>query len=193
VVREELRSEMRWLQRDNELSTVLVTHDPEEAAYLADELIVLSDGHVLQAGKREDVFASPASAEVARLIGYRNLQKGRVGEGGELVVGWERVFVPRGQCEGLAPGTQVIWSIRPEHVSVGRTGRFEAVVVDSIDLGASTSTVVDIGEVRLEARSTAHSDHPVGSRCRVDLPPESVHVWAAPEHGAESDRLEAST
>ena len=49
-VREELRRELRRLQREAGLSTVLVTHDPEEAALLADEILVVDDGGLLQAG-----------------------------------------------------------------------------------------------------------------------------------------------
>jgi molybdate transport system permease protein len=49
-VREELRRELRRLQRERGLSTVLVTHDPEEAALLADEVVVIDEGRVLQAG-----------------------------------------------------------------------------------------------------------------------------------------------
>jgi molybdate transport system permease protein len=51
-VRAELRRELRRLQREVNLSTVLVTHDPEEAAMLADEIMVVSDGQVLQLPRR---------------------------------------------------------------------------------------------------------------------------------------------
>ena len=55
-VREELRRELRRLQRDAGLSTIIVTHDAEEAALLADEIIVIGDGGLLQAGPRAEVF-----------------------------------------------------------------------------------------------------------------------------------------
>ena len=67
-VREELRRELRRLQREAGLSTVLVTHDPEEAALLADEILVDRRGRLLQAGPRAEVFARPASPQVARLL-----------------------------------------------------------------------------------------------------------------------------
>ena len=60
-VREELRRELRRLQREAGLSTVIVTHDPEEAALLADEILVVDEGRLLQAGPRAEVFARPAS------------------------------------------------------------------------------------------------------------------------------------
>jgi len=70
-VRLELRRELRRLQRETGLATVLVTHDPEEAAFLSDELIVLAEGTVLQSGTSRSVFSRPVSAEVAKLLGSR--------------------------------------------------------------------------------------------------------------------------
>ncbi len=86
-VREELRRELRRLQRDAGLSTVLVTHDPEEAALLADEIIVIDDGRLLQAGPRAEVFSRPASPQVARLLGIPNLNHGTVAAPGFIAVG----------------------------------------------------------------------------------------------------------
>jgi molybdate transport system permease protein len=68
-VREELRRELRRLQRDAGLSTVLVTHDPQEAAFLADEIVVIADGQILQSGPSREVYHRPASPTVARLLG----------------------------------------------------------------------------------------------------------------------------
>jgi ABC-type sulfate/molybdate transport systems ATPase subunit/ABC-type sulfate transport system permease component len=67
-VREELRFELRRLQDEAGVATVLVTHDCDEAALLAGDVIVIEDGRALQAGTREQVFAAPASDRVARLL-----------------------------------------------------------------------------------------------------------------------------
>ncbi|HLH47403.1 MAG TPA: ATP-binding cassette domain-containing protein, partial [Acidimicrobiales bacterium] len=76
-VRVELRREVRRLQRTAGLATVVVTHDPKEAAALADDLIVLGHGRVLQAGPCRSVFRRPASPEVARLLGVDNVAVAR--------------------------------------------------------------------------------------------------------------------
>ncbi len=65
-VRDRLRRDLRRLQREAGLNTVIVTHDPEEAALLADEIVVLGGGRVLQAGTRESVFHAPGSAADSR-------------------------------------------------------------------------------------------------------------------------------
>ena len=71
-VRMEPRRELRTLQLETGLATVLVTHDPDEAAYLSDELMVISEGALLQSGTSRSVFTRPLSPEVARLIGVEN-------------------------------------------------------------------------------------------------------------------------
>jgi ABC-type proline/glycine betaine transport system ATPase subunit/ABC-type sulfate transport system permease component len=75
-LRARLRRELRELQCEIAATTIIVTHDPEEAAFLADELLVLDDGQVLQAGPTEEVFVRPASELVARLLGAEDIGEG---------------------------------------------------------------------------------------------------------------------
>ena len=107
-VREELRRELRRLQREAGLSTVIVTHDPEEAALLADEILVVDEGRLLQAGPRAEVFARPASPQVARLLGIPNLTPAVVHAPGVLAVGalggGALVGGPGGRAPGRVPG-----------------------------------------------------------------------------------------
>ena len=77
-VRLELRRELRRVQRETGLATVLVTHDPEEAAFLSDELLVIARGEVLQSGPSRSIFSRPLSPEVARLVGVDNVHRGSV-------------------------------------------------------------------------------------------------------------------
>ena len=67
-VREELRLELRRLQQEAGVASVLVTHDSDEAALLAGDVIVIEDGRALQAGSVAEVFAAPGSDRVARLL-----------------------------------------------------------------------------------------------------------------------------
>jgi molybdate transport system permease protein len=86
-VRQRLRRELRRLQREVGLSTVVVTHDPEEAALLADEVVVLAGGRVLQAGTRASVFGAPRSPQVAALLGIANAHRGVALGGGWISSG----------------------------------------------------------------------------------------------------------
>jgi ABC-type sulfate/molybdate transport systems ATPase subunit len=73
-----LRRELLRILRQLNLSVVLVTHDPQEAYELVEEVIVIAAGRVLQQGRREEVFGFPSSALVAKLLGFRNTFRGQV-------------------------------------------------------------------------------------------------------------------
>jgi molybdate transport system permease protein len=193
-VREELRRELRRLQREAGLSTVLVTHDPEEAALLADEILVVDEGRLLQAGPRSEVFARPASPQVARLLGIPNLIPATVASPGTLCVGALRVAAETGD---LPAGADVLWTIRPDHVAVvpGTTndvtvngdaerGVYPAVVDDIADIGTLTLLTVclRVGHTpnpELRVRTTATLDLAPGDHCSVRLDPADITAWPA--------------
>lgn len=189
-VRLELRRELRRLQRETGLATVLVTHDPEEAAFLSDELMVIADGRVLQSGTSRTVFSRPASARVASLMGVENLNLARVATASSLDVNGTVVDV---SPTDLAPGTSVLWCIRPERVSVvsdrdggdvadrGRRGALRGTLSDVADTGTAYDLFVNIGDgLEIKARTWGSLDVVVGTRCRVELDPGAISLWAVP-------------
>jgi ABC-type sulfate/molybdate transport systems ATPase subunit/ABC-type sulfate transport system permease component len=184
-VRDELRREVRRLQREVGVATVLVTHDPEEAAMLADEVVVLADGHALQAGPRVSVFERPASPRVARLLAIDNLRTGHMVAGDRLVAESAELTVID---SGLGPGTEVSWCIRAEHVGVhaSPSAGFEhpATVGEVIDLGAWREVTVRLeGGLALTARTVDGRGLEAGQPCHVALAAEAITVWAAGQGG----------
>jgi ABC-type sulfate/molybdate transport systems ATPase subunit len=178
-VRDSLRRELRRLQRDANLSTVIVTHDPEEAALLADEIVVLADGHVLQAGPRESVFAAPRSPEIAGLLGIANAHRGAVVRPGLLRTHDTDIWAPTGD---LAPGAEVVWSVRAERISMPSSGRYSAVLVDDVDLGAVRELTVALGgALELTVRTNDDRDLRTGQTLRLDLPHSDIAVWPREE------------
>jgi molybdate transport system permease protein len=192
-VREELRRELRRLQRDAGLSTVLVTHDAEEAALLADEIIVIGDGGLLQAGPRAEVFSRPASPQVARLLGIPNLIGGTVAAPGVIAVGASPGMRIAAATGDLPTGAEVLWTIRPDHVLVmpGVPGAaadgvpaYPAVVDDIADIGTLTTLTVRLrtGQEQapeLRVRTTAVLDLAPGEHCAVRLDPADITAWPA--------------
>ena len=177
-VRDRLRRELRRLQREAGLNTVIVTHDAEDAAFLADEIIVLDEGRVLQAGTRESVFRAPGSAHVASLLGIANTHHG-------VAVAADRIASDEAELEaptrGLAPGTEVIWSVRPEHISLNPDGRYAAVLLDDADLGTMRELTISLeGVLELTARTLDPLELPIGAPVRLDLAPENISVWPVP-------------
>jgi molybdate transport system permease protein len=170
-VRAELRRELRRLQREVNLSTVLVTHDPEEAAMLADEILVVSDGQVLQSGRCRDVYQRPASAQVGRLLGIDNLFEGVAGA------------IP--VATDLPAGTRLLWQVPPEALRVRRQPSTPGAVdlgpgrvTDIVDLGRSVEVVVAVASgVELRAITLDVPDLSVGDACRVETDAVAVSVW----------------
>jgi molybdate transport system permease protein len=174
-VRHELRRELRHLQRETGLATVVVTHDPEEAAYLADEVIVIDQGAALQAGPTRQVFTRPASPQVARLLGVANVNRGVMSSGGSIDSSGTRIDVTEA---APGPGTSVLWKVAPEHVALAPSGGLSAVVTDMADLGTSVEYFVRVNaELELRARTAAPLPLTVGGVCGVEVPPDAVVVW----------------
>ena len=176
-VRGRLQRELRTLQREAALTTVLVTHDPEEAALLADEVIVLDRGRVLQQGSMAEVWAHPASPQVASLLGIPNAHPGTVVRPGLVRTGHLELSAPTGD---IPTGTDVIWMVRPEAIEVGADGPYPGRVVDSVALGSVHETTIDVASLRLIARDARPGPWGLGEPCRIGLPPEALSVWASP-------------
>ncbi len=198
-VRAELRRELRRLQHDVNLSTVMVTHDPEEAAMLADEIVVVRDGRILQAGSCRDVYQRPASAEIGRLLGIDNLFEGTASADGVLIAAGDRALgsagsaVPVGLASGLRAGARLLWQVPPEALRV-RSGSSpsdangsavdfgQGRVTDVVDLGRTIEIVAALSSgLELRARALEMPDFTVGDACRVETDMEAVSVWPEPD------------
>src|SRR6476661_752181 len=83
-LREEVRIEIRELQRQLGLTTVMVTHDQEEALTVADRLVVMADGEIRQIGNQRDLYERPADRFVAGFVGRSTFLDGRVTAPGEF-------------------------------------------------------------------------------------------------------------
>lgn len=149
-LRLEMRSEIRRIVKENDLTGVYVTHDQEEALSMADRMAVLDAGRIVQTGTPEDIYRNPLSAHVAGFIGETNLVEASVDrivrDDGLLGV---RVSSAAGQFHGHVTrgnwrpqeGSKVLISIRPEALFVDNSGvpinRVVGKVVDRMYLGSS--------------------------------------------------------
>lgn len=173
-VRDQLRRELRNLQRDTGLTTVLVTHDPVEAALLADDVLIIADGRLLQAGSQAEVFSHPASPQAARLLGATNLLAGQICAPGELRAGQLSLATNR---RDVPEGTMVTWSIHPAHVRING-GDYPAEVIDRVALPAHDDLTLSLpGGLELVARTAPHPELVPGNTCYIDLPADAITIW----------------
>jgi molybdate transport system ATP-binding protein len=153
-LRRQLRGELGRIVRDWGTATVLVTHDLAEAFELADRIVVYDHGRIVQAAPKSEVLSRPASEQVARLMGVRNILRGTVlkatpdiihldwrGHVLEAINSRARGYLP-------LPGTAVGFFVRPEYIRLIRKDRpgpdpgtrmnsMEGRVVGEVDQGTS--------------------------------------------------------
>lgn len=199
-LREHLRRELQQIQSRYNIPTLLVTHDLAEAYSLAQRIVVLAGGRVVQSGLRDEVFRHPATPEVALAVGMRNVFRGRVvtrsSEG--LRVRWAggELLVPEASHR---VGEEVSFGIRPEEIMFVREDRpLRPSVAHNVIEGVIEADEPQGFDHMLRVRViTQNPDdgpilyvrlaHPVflrlelgvGQRRRLSLKPEVIHLFTS--------------
>jgi iron(III) transport system ATP-binding protein len=189
-VRQSLRQEIRALQRRLGITTIMVTHDQEEALAMADRIVVMNHGVVEQVGSPREVYTRPASPFVARFVGHMNFIRAQAG----AQSGWARlgpVEVRHLPGQPVAPGTPVLLAIRPEEIGIasgarGADNRIVTRVCRIQFLGAFTRLHLALaGEtfpsVECDVSTSAVADLEVeeGTDLTLALTPEALRMFPA--------------
>ena len=170
ALRERLAGELRGIFTAQSLTVVAVTHDQAEAFALADRIVLLDDGRVVQHGPPAAVWAAPASRRAAELLGFANLADATA-RSGRLTTPWGDLAVP-----GPARG-EVAVVVRPEAIRFGRRGALMGTVRERAFHGAGTSVDVDVdGAPPLRAEVPSVDAPERGARVAVRIDPAGVVV-----------------
>jgi sulfate/thiosulfate transport system ATP-binding protein len=181
-VRTELRGWLRDLHQATHLTTILVTHDQEEAMELSDQIVVVDKGRIHQVGSPREVYDAPKSSFVASFVGTANVLKGHVKDG-RASVGNMAIAVP----ENIPEGSNVRAIVRPHdvritkseaqvpgHKAVGRVRRIARLgAYVKLDLEVATGEVVTVQLGRREFDEMNLSD---GDAVVIDLDEARVFV-----------------
>jgi len=127
-VRGHLRHEIKDLQRRLGVTTVMVTHDQEEALTMADRIVVMNQGVIEQVGTPTEIYREPDTLFVADFIGAMNQVSGQVNEDNGVVIG-ELSFTSR--PHGLASKSPVVAAIRPEDIVPQGVGGYSSSDTDA--------------------------------------------------------------
>ncbi len=164
-LREQMQVELKMLQREIGITTLMVTHDQEEALTLSDRIAVMSEGRILQDGSPKEVYERPRDAFVAEFIGMSNLMKGKVVE----IQGSKRLAISDGIVldlpSGIVASADASIFIRPEKLSLadksGPSGSsLPGKIVHVSYSGSVTHCFVDVGlQSPLTVLITNRSNH----------------------------------
>jgi iron(III) transport system ATP-binding protein len=182
-LREQVRDDTLGLLRRNGTAALLVTHDPEEALFMADRLYLMRDGRIVQSGPPQDLYFNPVDRFVAEFFSRINLIQG------EVRGGW--VEGPLGRLRAVAwpEGTRVSIAFRPEAASlisadtpVPAAESLTGIVQDTHFLGTGWVVHVlvrdlDGAEVELAVKLAGRPPQ-AGEAVWVRVPVEAVFLFA---------------
>jgi ABC-type Fe3+/spermidine/putrescine transport system ATPase subunit len=198
-LREQMRVEVKLLQRRLGITVLFVTHDQVEALSLSDRIAVMHRGRVEQVGSPRALYEHPTSAFVRDFLGQTVVLTGRVTAPASGQAAGSVTVAMNGTLSGctltgrnaaeaaLAPGTAATIAIRPEDIRVAPD---DAGSPDVPQLLGTIDALSFVGD-RYEARVTFGGEHAIvllltrarewreGERVRLAFPPELVSVWPA--------------
>ena len=175
-LRDAIRDETVAILRETGATTVVVTHDPEEAMRIADRIVLMQAGRIMQAGTAEEIYRRPADIFAARFFCDFTEVEG-VGRGGRVETPVGLFFAPQ-----VADGAAAVVCIRPQGVRLKPAG---------FCLPGRLLSRRFLGEVELVQVAVQGLDHPLQARVRgpvlvnagedvgVEIDPDEVLVFAA--------------
>jgi len=183
-LREEMQVELRLLQQQLKITTILVTHDQREAMTMADTIVVMAEGKVQQVGSPTEIYRNPANRFVASFFGLANLIEAEVAGAGALRLGGTHMIDLPGMPAGLDAGRAVTLSVRPEDVRLADEGSEAGGLPGEItfvrDMGASIEAHVDClgGRIISVMQPRDWIGAAARDRVLVQLPPDCCRVLA---------------
>ena len=170
-LREGMQVELRRLQRRVGVTTIIVTHDQEEAMTMADLVVVMGDNRVQQVGPPLEIYRRPVNRFVAGFVGSNNFLPARVVSAGEVEVAGVRAPLARDAAR-VAPGSRVTVAVRPENLRLRPRAPAGAALQGSVvfvrDLGRVVETRVRVHD--LELIVSGHGGYAEGDGVWVELP-----------------------
>ncbi len=186
-LREQVRFDLKRIQRQLGVTTIYVTHDQIEAMTLADRIILMWDGEVMQEGTSDDLYLTPKNTFVAEFVGTPKInfiesrlgtKNGRPG----FINGDIFLPCPKKLAGELSPEGDYVIGIRPGHFELAAEGDQDALEcsVELIEpLGDDILVHFRIGKSLYAAMLEAEYKHQIEDKIALKVNPEHLHVFDA--------------
>jgi spermidine/putrescine transport system ATP-binding protein len=180
-LRRGMQSELKRLQRETNITFILVTHDQEEAMAMGDQVAVFNQGEIVQVGEPYDVYSAPTNRFVADFIGEANVLDATVNGNSLHIEGVGEVSVAMLAHPVTGSGEKVFVAVRPESITVAQDQKGSGVVSEVTFVGGDLHLEIDLGPHRISARQpssslAAGSSLTRGDTVAVEFHPGSVRV-----------------
>ena len=183
-LRRGMQLELKRLQRQTNITFILVTHDQEEAMAMGDRVAVFDSGQIVQTGPPREVYLAPRTRFVADFIGEANVLSAQAGATGLAVEGLgvlPAACLADGADTGGSGGA-IYLAVRPENVTIEPDAAGNGVILDVTFVGGDVHVTVQVGDVRITSRRPSSVDAldnrtiAEGDRVRVGFLPQSVRI-----------------
>jgi iron(III) transport system ATP-binding protein len=191
-VRARLRGEIRDLQGRLGITTIMVTHDQEEALTMSDRIVVMNAGRIEQVGPPDEIYGRPATPFVADFVGRMNFLEGRTLDDKRIDVRGATLSVE--EPIGFGRGTRVTVCLRPEDIVVNgleehQPNRLDMQIGVMEFVGSHFSTVLHAAGTNLNVTADLSMNDVrslglvAGRSIPVQLPPARLKVFVHPPQG----------
>jgi len=188
-LREQMRLEIRSLQRRLGITTVFVTHDQSEAMVMSDRIVVMNLGKIEQSGSARDVYSAPQTRFAMEFMGRTNYfeasVKDRQGGNVRVVSGSGEEFLVTDS--NVPPGSQVLMCVRPDAISMSRQvpadvlAGWQGKVKSASYLGTHAEYLVDVHGVSVYVSAPSETDYVEGEEVWMEPLPGSLRLWVDEE------------
>ncbi|MEX0347406.1 MAG: ABC transporter ATP-binding protein [Rhizobiaceae bacterium] len=193
-LRGHMRAELRHIQKEIGVTTIFVTHDQLEAMTMADRIIVMKDGRMLQFATPREIFERPRNEFVATFVGepqmnvfdvtLQKTDRGIAAIAGDIIVPLDSSWVETNQLEQHV-GDQLRLGIRPEHIKVAEKSDKSHTVPAELyafePTGAENLYVMHCGEFEVTTRTstseTAHFRKDEGAPFSLCFDPQWIYLF----------------
>jgi len=182
-LREEMRFELKEIQRRIGVTSIYVTHDQAEAMAISDRIAVMSHGQIKQIGKPREIYDSPEDPFTAEFIGLANFFPGKAtSEKTVCLAGREELEIDG--CRELNMGADVILSIRPHNIKIYKEvnktrNELQGIVAKGAYLGDKVDYRVRVGDSILRIQTPPGEVFTEGTKVCLHLPAEKISVISA--------------
>ena len=197
-LRETMQVELRKIQKELDITTLLVTHNQKEALTMSDRVVVMNDGEFEQIGKPKEVYSNPATPFVADFVGTANLFNGKISEvnDGMATIKCDEITIKSSVDITASRGKSVTAAIRPENINItdsvyatdgsGETDRAKekkTIIKGVVDLlqyngdQVEFHIITDCGHSITSVESINTVDVHSGDEVQVSIPADKVHLF----------------